>query len=69
MLGVTPDYPTHSDSQAPSIGGALISAAWGPRGIEDRVTPIMMLGVSEATKENSPLGCQVEAACCLSEST
>lgn len=69
MLGVTPDYPTHSDSQAPSIGGALISAAWVPRGIEDRVTPIMMLGVSEATKENSPLGCQVEAACCLSEST
>lgn len=73
MLGVTPHYgqeQTHPDSQAPSIDCALISAAWGPRGIEDGgVTPITMLGVSGATKENSALGCQVEAARCLSEST
>lgn len=38
VLGVTPHYgqeQTHPDSQAPSRDCALISAAWGPRGIED----------------------------------
>lgn len=47
----------------------LISAAQSPWGLEDGVTPIMMLGVAGAMKQNSPLGCQAEAECCQNAST
>lgn len=64
-LRITGQEPTRPDSQAPFTECVLISEAWGPLGLKDGVTPIMMLGISGVIKENSPLGCQVEAARCL----